>query len=137
MFPSLPRLLERAGLTTGHDITAFYTVLIRRGRRRRRSDRRGSAIDPRQPICTCQKLAAANHYPAIDILSSASRVMTRVTSPEHQAAAGLLHRYLAKYREIELLIQLGEYRAGNDPGRRRGGESTRSTISCVSRPKPW
>jgi len=40
--------------------------------------------------------------------------MLRVTSPEHQQAAALLCRYVAKYRDIELLLQLGEYRAGND-----------------------
>ncbi|WP_300621185.1 type III secretion system ATPase SctN [Dokdonella sp.] len=114
VFSSLPRLFERAGNNDRGTITAFYTVLIEE---EEGSDPIGeevrSILDGH--IYLSKKLAAANHYPAIDILSSASRVMTRVTSPEHQAAAGLLRRYLAKYREIELLIQLGEYRAGNDP----------------------
>lgn len=114
VFSALPRLFERAGNNDRGTITAFYTVLIEE---EEGSDPVGeevrSILDGH--IYLSKKLAAANHYPAIDILSSASRVMPRVTAPEHQEAAGLLRRYLAKYREIELLIQLGEYRAGNDP----------------------
>ncbi len=114
VFSALPRLFERAGNNDRGTITAFYTVLIEE---EEGGDPVGeevrSILDGH--IHLSKKLAAANHYPAIDILSSASRVMPRVTSPEHQQAAGLLRRYLSKYREIELLLQLGEFRAGNDP----------------------
>lgn len=114
VFSALPRLFERAGNNDRGTITAFYTVLIEE---EEGGDPVGeevrSILDGH--IYLSKKLAAANHYPAIDILSSASRVMPRVTSPEHQQAAGLLRRYLSKYREIELLLQLGEFRPGNDP----------------------
>jgi type III secretion protein N (ATPase) len=62
-----------------------------------------------------RKLAAAYHYPAIDVLASLSRVMPRVAEPAHQRAAGQLRKYLAKYQDIELLLQLGEYKRGTDP----------------------
>ena len=57
---------------------------------------------------------AAGHHPAIDLLASASRVMTRVASDEHQASATRMRELLAKYQEIELLVQIGEYQAGSD-----------------------
>ena len=113
VFSALPRLFERAGNNDRGTITAFYTVLM--------EEEEGgdpvaeevrSILDGH--IYLSKKLSAQNHFPAIDVLASASRVMTRVTSPEHQHAAGLLRRYLSKYRDIELLLQLGEYRAGND-----------------------
>src|SRR3546814_21178620 len=66
-------------------------------------------------IVLSRKLAAAYHYPAIDVLTSLSRVMPRVTEPAHQRAAGQLRKYLAKYQDIELLLQLGEYKRGTDP----------------------
>ncbi|MEP7042844.1 MAG: FliI/YscN family ATPase [Dokdonella sp.] len=113
VFSALPRLFERAGNNDRGTITAFYTVLIEE---EEGGDPIGeevrSILDGH--IYLSKKLAAANHYPAIDVLASASRVMPRVTTPEHQHAAALLRRYLAKYRDIELLLQLGEYRAGND-----------------------
>jgi type III secretion protein N (ATPase) len=59
-------------------------------------------------------LAAANHFPAIDVLASASRVMPRVTQPAHQRSASLLRKHLAKYHDIELLLQIGEYKRGSD-----------------------
>jgi type III secretion protein N (ATPase) len=62
-----------------------------------------------------RKLAQANHYPAIDPLTSLSRVFPRVTSLEHQAAAGKVRAWLAKYAEIEFLLQIGEYKPGGDP----------------------
>ena len=66
-------------------------------------------------IVLSRKLAAANHYPAIDVLHSVSRVMDAIVTPEHRAAAGKLRELYAKYNEIELLVQLGEYKAGTDP----------------------
>lgn len=113
VFSALPRLFERAGTNEKGAITAFYTVLM--------EDEDGtdpiaeevrSILDGH--IYLSRKLAQANHYPAIDILASASRLMPRVTAPVQQRAAGLLRRYLAKYREIEMLLQLGEYKPGGD-----------------------
>jgi type III secretion protein N (ATPase) len=114
VFSALPRLIERAGINDKGSITAFYTVLA--------EDEDGgdpiveevrSILDGH--IVLSRKLAAAYHYPAIDVLASLSRVMPRVAEPAHQRAAGQLRRYLAKYQDIELLLQLGEYKRGTDP----------------------
>ncbi len=66
-------------------------------------------------IILSRKLAEANHYPAIDVLLSVSRVMGAVVSPEHRKAAARVRELLAKFREIELLVQIGEYKKGTDP----------------------
>lgn len=62
-----------------------------------------------------REIAARNQYPAIDVMASLSRVMPQVTDAAHMSAAGHVRRLLAKHREIETLLQLGEYRAGGDP----------------------
>lgn len=114
VFSALPRLFERAGNNEHGSITAFYTVLA--------EDEDGgdpiveevrSILDGH--IMLSRKLAAAYHYPAIDVLTSLSRTMPRVVAEPHLRAAGQLRRYLAKYQEIELLLQLGEYKRGADP----------------------
>ena len=61
-----------------------------------------------------REIAARNQYPAIDVLASLSRVMPQVTSPDHVNAAGHIRRLMAKHREIETLLQVGEYQAGSD-----------------------
>lgn len=65
-------------------------------------------------IVLSRKLAAANHYPAIDVQASVSRVMNAVVDKEHKAAAQALRKILAKYAEVELLVQIGEYKKGAD-----------------------
>jgi ATP synthase in type III secretion protein N len=65
-------------------------------------------------VVLSRKLAAANQYPAIDVLASLSRVMPLVTTREHRAAASHLRSLMAKYREMELLVQIGEYQPGTD-----------------------
>lgn len=65
-------------------------------------------------IVLSRKLGAMNHYPAIDVLASASRVMNALVTPEHRAAAGRVRELLAKYDEIELLLKVGEYKKGSD-----------------------
>jgi type III secretion protein N (ATPase) len=114
VFSALPRLFERAGNNERGSITAFYTVLLED--EEPGADPVGeevrSILDGH--IVLSKKLAAADHYPAIDLLASASRVMPRVADPRHQQRAGLLRKYLAKYQEIELLIQVGEYKPGSD-----------------------
>ncbi|MGY1458060.1 MULTISPECIES: FliI/YscN family ATPase [unclassified Luteimonas] len=114
VFSALPRLFERAGNNDKGSITAFYTVLA--------EDEDGgdpiveevrSILDGH--IVLSRKLAAAYHYPAIDVLVSLSRTMPRVVDHAHVRAAGQLRKLLAKYQDIELLLQLGEYKRGTDP----------------------
>ena len=66
-------------------------------------------------IVLSRKLAAANHYPAIDVLASVSRVMSDVVSPQHAAAASSVRDLMATYREAEDLINIGAYVAGSNP----------------------
>ena len=114
VFSALPRLFERAGNNDKGSITAFYTVLA--------EDEDGgdpiveevrSILDGH--IVLSRKLAAAYHYPAIDVLTSLSRTMPRVVDETHLRSAGKLRKLLAKYQDIELLLQLGEYKRGTDP----------------------
>lgn len=65
-------------------------------------------------IVLSRKLGAANHYPAIDVLASASRVMNALITPEHKEAAGTVRELMAKYQDIELLLKVGEYKKGSD-----------------------
>ena len=66
-------------------------------------------------IMLSRDLAAANHYPAIDVLASLSRIMPQLVTTEHRAAASRLRNLLAKYKEIEFLLRVGEYKHGSDP----------------------
>ena len=61
-----------------------------------------------------RKLAAMNHYPAIDILASVSRVFNQVTEDRHKKIAAKLRTILSKYQEVELLVRIGEYKRGAD-----------------------
>jgi ATP synthase in type III secretion protein N len=65
-------------------------------------------------IILSRKLASAGRYPAIDILASASRVLTAIADPAHVAATVQLRNLMSKYQEIELLVQIGEYAPGSD-----------------------
>jgi type III secretion protein N (ATPase) len=65
-------------------------------------------------IVLSRKLGAANHYPAIDVLASASRVMNALIKPQHKEAAGTVRELMAKYQDIELLLKVGEYKKGSD-----------------------
>ncbi|MGY0215963.1 type III secretion system ATPase SctN [Endozoicomonadaceae bacterium StTr2] len=113
VFATLPKLMERAGMNDKGSITALYTVLVEGDDMSEPvADETRSILDGH--IILSRKLAASNHYPAIDVLSSASRVMNAITSDEHKAAAGKLRELLAKYEEIELLVKVGEYKAGAD-----------------------
>ena len=113
VFATLPKLMERAGMNDKGSITALYTVLVEGDDMSEPvADETRSILDGH--IILSRKLAAANHYPAIDVLSSASRVMNAIVSDEHKAAAGKLRELLAKYEEIELLVKVGEYKQGAD-----------------------
>ena len=113
VFATLPRLMERAGMNERGSITALYTVLVEGDDMTEPvADETRSILDGH--IVLSRKLAAANHYPAIDVLASASRVMNAVVSKEHKAAAGRVRELMAKYAEVELLVKIGEYQRGND-----------------------
>lgn len=114
VFEQLPQLLERAGTNDKGSITAFYTVLV---------DGDDDVSDPLASeirsivdghIVLSRKLARASHYPAIDVLQSVSRVMNNIVGQEHLQHAEKLRQLMAKYEEIKLLVEIGEYKAGSD-----------------------
>ncbi len=114
VFALLPRLLERAGASDKGTITGFFTVLV-------------EGDDFNEPICDATRgildghiilsraMAARNHYPAIDVLNSVSRVMPAVTSKEHQQMAAKARKHLATYEKARDLVNIGAYVSGSDP----------------------
>ena len=113
VFSTLPRLMERAGNSDKGSITALYTVLVEGDDMTEPiADETRSILDGH--IVLSRKLAAANHYPAIDVQASVSRVMNSIVTKEHKQAAQQLRKILAKYAEVELLVQIGEYKKGSD-----------------------
>jgi ATP synthase in type III secretion protein N len=113
VFATLPKLMERTGMNDKGSITALYTVLVEGDDMTEPiADETRSILDGH--VVLSRKLGAANHYPAIDVLASASRVMNAVVTPEHRKAAGRLRELMAKYQEVELLVKIGEYKRGSD-----------------------
>lgn len=114
VFAELPRLLERTGNSDKGSITAFYTVLVEGDDMTEPiADETRSILDGH--IVLSRKLAANNHYPAIDINESVSRVMTAVAEQPHVEAAGKLREVLATYEAQKDLILIGAYKKGSDP----------------------
>lgn len=114
VFAMLPKLMERVGMNDKGSITAMYTVLVEGDDMNEPvADETRSILDGH--IILSRKLGAQNHYPAIDILASKSRVMTKVVSPDHIRWAGQVNEWLALYNEVELLVKIGEYQKGSDP----------------------
>ncbi len=115
VFAMIPRLLERAGCgEKGGSITGLYAVLVESDDFNEPiSDAVRSVLDGH--IELSRELANRGHYPAIDVLSSVSRVMRDVVSEEHVQLASRLLRLLAVYKRAEDLIQLGAYAKGSDP----------------------
>lgn len=113
VFEALPKLLERPGRFLNGSITAFYTVLIEN---EEESDVIGdevrSILDGH--IYLSKKLAAKGHYPAIDVLQSISRVFQQVTKPEHQHLATRFREFLVRQNDMQLFIDLGEYKRGEN-----------------------
>jgi ATP synthase in type III secretion protein N len=114
IFAELPRLLERAGMSDTGSITALYTVLA--------EDETGG--DPVTEevrgildghLILSREIAARNRYPAIDILNSLSRVMPLVVDRTHLSGASTMRKLMARYAEVETLLQVGEYQSGSDP----------------------
>ena len=113
VFSELPKLMERAGNSDKGSITALYTVLVEGDDMTEPiADETRSILDGH--IILSRKLASRNHYPAIDVLASVSRVMNAIVSKEHKKAAQRLRQILAKFAEVELLVQIGEYKKGAD-----------------------
>lgn len=116
VFTMLPRLLERAGTSTSDSgtITGIYTVLVEGGDMDEPiADAVRSILDGH--IVLTRDLAMQNHFPAIDILGSISRVMDDIASLEHKQNANKLKEILATYRKAEDLINIGAYVAGSNP----------------------
>lgn len=114
VFALLPRLLERAGPAAGGSITGIFTVLVEGDDMNEPvSDAVRGTVDGH--IVLSRDLAQANHYPAIDVLQSVSRLMGRIASPEHQQAAEKARQLLASYRQVEDLVSVGAYERGSDP----------------------
>ncbi len=113
VFSNLPKLMERAGKAATGSITALYTVLVEGDDMTEPiADETRSILDGH--IILSRKLGAANHYPAVDVLASVSRCMGAIASSSHKKAANRVRQLLAKYEEIELLVQIGEYKQGQD-----------------------
>ena len=115
VFATLPRLLERAGRFRDQgSITGLYTVLVDGDDLTEPvADSVRSILDGH--IVLSRDIASRNHYPAIDVLNSASRVMRDIVPPRHLELAGKARSILASYGEAEDLINIGAYASGSNP----------------------
>ena len=115
VYSEMPKLLERAGNAQKGSITGLYTVLVDGDDFNEPiTDTARSILDGH--IMLSRKLGHRNHYPAIDILQSISRVMRAIAEKDHKEAAGKLKNVLATYQEAEDLINIGAYKRGSNPG---------------------
>lgn len=113
VFAALPKLLERTGNFSEGSITGLYTVLVEGDDFNEPiSDAMRSILDGH--IVLSRDLAARNIYPPIDVLSSASRVMSDVADANHLLLAGRFKETLATYRQSEDLINIGAYKGGSN-----------------------
>lgn len=114
IYSAMPKLLERAGNFPEGSITGIYTVLVEGDDTNEPiADTVRGIIDGH--IILSRKIAAQNHYPAIDILQSVSRLMSEIASPEQKQAAGSLRNLLALYNNNADLINIGAYKHGTNP----------------------
>ena len=113
VFATLPKLLERSGNSDKGSITGLYTVLVAGDDMNEPvSDEVRSILDGH--IILSSELARQYHFPAIDVLASASRVLTSIVDKEHLQLIGKIREVLANYKKNELLIRIGEYKPGSD-----------------------
>ena len=113
VYAEMPKLLERAGTSDKGSITGLYTVLVDGDDFNEPiTDTARSILDGH--IMLSRNLAHKNHYPAIDVLQSISRVMSAIATKEHKALAGRLKSVLATYHESEDLINIGAYKHGSN-----------------------
>ena len=114
VFFQIPRLMERTGNSETGSITALYTILVQGGDMEEPiADEVRGILDGH--IILNRELGARNHWPAIDILPSLSRVMNSIVQGGHKSAAGKLREILANYEKQRDLIVLGAYQYGTDP----------------------
>lgn len=115
VFAMLPKLLERVGTSERKgSITGLYTVLVEGDDLSDPvADAARSLLDGH--IVLSRELAMENHYPAIDVLQSISRVMPDIIDPKHREYAGRFIEVLAAYRKLEDMINLGAYKEGTNP----------------------
>lgn len=114
VFSLLPKVFERAGRFEQGSITGFYTVLV-------------EGDDMNEPVADAvrglldghivlsREMAWKNHFPAISVLQSVSRLMPRLSSPEQLAAAGKIREMMSTYQQAEDLINIGAYNKGANP----------------------
>ena len=113
VYSEMPKILERAGNSDKGSITGLYTVLVDGDDFNEPiTDTARSILDGH--IMLNRKLAHKNHYPAIDVMQSISRVMSAIVDDEHKAASGKLKNVLATYAEAEDLINIGAYKQGSN-----------------------
>jgi flagellum-specific ATP synthase len=114
VFGLLPRLLERAGLGERGSITGLYTVLVEGDDMNEPiADTARSILDGH--IQLSRALAESNHYPAVDVLGSISRVAPVIAPPEQLRAGAVVRELLAAWRDVKDLIEIGAYVAGTNP----------------------
>ncbi len=114
VYSVLPKLLERSGASDKGTITGLYTVLVEGDDMNEPiADTARGILDGH--IVLSRDLASANHYPAIDVLQSVSRLMSGIATPEHREKAAYLRNAMATYRDSKDLIQIGAYKRGADP----------------------
>jgi len=112
-FAMLPRLLERAGASEHGSITGIYTVLVEGDDLQDPvADSARSILDGH--IVLDRDLATSNHYPAIDVLNSVSRVAPAISSPDLDLQVATVKRLLAAYRDAQVLIEVGAYVPGTN-----------------------
>lgn len=113
VFAILPRLLERSGNSDKGSITAFYTILVAGDDMNEPvADEVRSILDGH--IILSSELARQYHYPAIDVLGSVSRIISHIIEKPQLELIGKVREVLANYKKNELLIRIGEYKAGSD-----------------------
>jgi type III secretion protein N (ATPase) len=114
VFAQIPKLMERTGNNHIGSVTALYTILVQGGDMEEPiADEVRGILDGH--VILNRDLGARNHWPAIDVLPSLSRVMSGIVSKEHKFAAGKLREVLATYEKNRDLILLGAYQYGTDP----------------------
>ena len=113
IYASLPKLLERCGNFEKGSITGIFTVLVEGDDSNEPiSDTVRGIIDGH--IMLSRKIAMKNHYPAIDVLASISRLMSEIATPDQKKVAGQIRKIMSIYQENQDLISIGAYKAGSN-----------------------
>lgn len=114
VYAMMPKLLERSGTSSRGSITGLYSVLVDGDDMNEPiTDTARGILDGH--IALSRQLAHRNHYPAVDVLASISRVMNDIVEDSHKKSANELRRNLAVYRDAEDLINVGAYVKGSNP----------------------